>query len=158
MYTKFIKIGKKVVPVLVSASLVLSILSSCKVSLPESVVISNEPDVAKATDEIIDEHTIITDEVVVTKAPVQEYSYEKIEKCIKDNPNLTINEKELIYMIDFVFDEYHEYMDMESVKYKLSTLAINYQNEIGISNVSSYYNRKLNKIIYGFNNFDEHLL
>lgn len=155
MYTKFIKIGKKVVPVLVSASLVLSILSGCKVSLPESVVISNEPVAPNAPAEVIADPTIVTDEVVVTEAPIKEYNYEEIEKCIKDNPNLTADEKELIYMIDFVFDEYHEYMDMESVKYKLSTLSTKYQTETGISNVSSYYNRKLNKIVYGFNNFDE---
>lgn len=57
------------------------------------------------------------------------YSFVEISEIIDSNNNLTNEEKKFIKELKFVFDDNHEYMDLDMIKERLSTLKINYSEE-----------------------------
>ena len=85
------------------------------------------------------------------------YNYEEVEQAIDSNTNLTVQEKDFIKKMKFVFDENHQYMNMDQVIERLSTLEIEY-DENGYVNpeIHGLYHVDKNKIcIYYAKNFEE---
>lgn len=94
-----------------------------------------------------------------------EYNYQLIENIIKDNPNIGTSEKTFILNnFRFVFDEYHQYMDLGLILYRLQNLKIEYHEEQNINNnpdgqlrsvIAGEYRVFDDKIvIYGASSFD----
>jgi len=88
----------------------------------------------------------------------QLYSWERIKNAINNNPYLTTKEKEFLYELKFVFDENHQYMDLELITYRLENLRIIYNKNLYEKN-SSYgglYRTKNNEIeIFKTDSFDD---
>lgn len=92
----------------------------------------------------------------------QEYNWHSIEEAIYSNTNLTESEKNFLKKLKFVFDENHQYMNLDMVINNLKTLKITYSKEEGAFNWFLYesagggYLRELNHIyIKDANNFEE---
>lgn len=143
MYKKLVKIGNTLVSVFVSTALVLNLLSGCTVSTPEQL---SEPEIAVV--ETID----IEEEKETT---IQIYNFDNLKANIDNNPNLSDEAKDLIKATQFVFDEYHEHMDIDLISSRLKTLEMKFQKNHKNKDVSSYYSQSENKITFGFDNLDE---
>lgn len=143
MYKKLVKIGNTLVSVFVSTALVLNLLSGCTVSIPEQL---SEPEIAVF-------ETIDNEEEKET--PIQIYNFDNLKANIDDNPNLSDEAKDLIKATQFVFDEYHEHMDIDLISSRLKTLEMEFQKNHKNKDVSSYYSQSENKITYGFDNLDD---
>lgn len=92
-----------------------------------------------------------TTEVVEEK---DEYSWEVIRGAIERNPNLTEVEKNFLYELQFVFDENHQYMDLEMVVARLETLRITYESGICPDDPSiggKYYPANNDNMIVNYN-------
>ena len=59
----------------------------------------------------------------------QEYNWHSIENAIDSNYNLTQSEKDFFKKLKFVFDEDHQYMNLDMVINNFKTLQITYSNE-----------------------------
>lgn len=143
MYKKLVKIGNTLVSVFVSTALVLNLLSGCTVSIPEQL---SEPEIAVV-------ETIDNEEEKETT--IQIYNFDNLKANIDNNPNLSDEAKDLIKATQFVFDEYHEHMDIDLISSRLKTLEMKFQKNHKNKDVSSYYSQSENKITFGFDNLDE---
>ena len=77
----------------------------------------------------------------------REYNYEDIEKAIEGNKKLTKKEKDFFKKLKFVFDEDHEYMNLDLIISRLSKLYMIYALfENG--NIAASYNPILNYITF----------
>lgn len=74
------------------------------------------------------------------------YNYDIIKNAIESNPNLTDIEKSFLYELRFVFDENHQYMDLDMIISRLKTLRIDYINETSKGNFGGCYYRSDNYI------------
>jgi len=84
------------------------------------------------------------------------YDYQLIKDAINSNKNLTKLEKEQIEKVKFVFDEYHQYMNLPQVISRLTTLEIIYNEEPSYSNAQASYNRLDNTItVYSAKNIED---
>lgn len=95
--------------------------------------------------------------IIDSKLEEQDYDFKEIEKALDDNENLTEEEKNFIKQLKFVFDDNYKYMNINDIIERLSTLKIEYiqdMEEIN-SNVRGYYTRSINKIVVlGCNDFE----
>lgn len=152
MYSKYVKIGKKLVLVLVTASLSLNLLSGCTIDENDAKNISSETTIV-TTETTASTETLLL-ETVEELEPTDKYSFEEIRQVIENNPYLQVEEKEILYKLQFVFDEYHDYMDMAMIKERLESFKIQYQFDPFLKK-SGYYNYKENISILNANSFDE---
>ena len=145
-YTKFIKLGKKLLPILVSASLSLTLLTNTQIVKPEII---NQPDTS-----IIEtvETEIISLEDIEIEDPSIDYNYEEIAEAINNNQNIGQSEKDFLSKLKFIFDENYQYMDLVMVKAKLQTLKIRYGVNLQSANAS--YNLLENEICIEAESYD----
>lgn len=80
------------------------------------------------------------------------YDYSEIELAIKNNPNLSEEEKAYINSLKFIFDENHQYMNLDLIRTRLSTLKIIYAPLE--DNVNGRYNSFHNEITLDYNDFE----
>ena len=145
-YTKFIKLGKKLLPILVSASLSLTLLTNTKIVKPEII---NEP--TQSIVETVETETISLEDIEIEE-PSIEYNYEEIAEAINNNQNIGQSEKDFLSKLKFIFDENYQYMDLVMVKAKLQTLKIRYGVNLQSANAS--YNLLENEICIEAESFD----
>lgn len=126
-YTKFVKIGSKLISVLVSATLSLTILSSC-ILLGHEILPQTETS----------SHSV---SVISETESTREYNYEEIRQAIESNQNIGDEEKELLYKLKFIFDENNQYMDLDTIIERLKTLKINYDVNISAGHASYHINK-----------------
>ena len=116
---------------------------------------TSENETTQITTQVTTEESTISTEMVVEDT----YDFKEISNIIDNNNNLTDEEKTFIKQLQFVFDENHEYMDLDMIKERLSTLEINYSNNEsleGSSDTRGYYSPSKNKImIYGCNDMKD---
>ena len=148
-YTKFIKLGKKLLPILVSASLSLTLLTNTQIVKPEII---NEPTQSIIeTIETTPTETISLEDIEIEE-PSIEYNYEEIAEAINNNQNIGQSEKEFLSKLKFIFDENYQYMDLVMVKAKLQTLKIRYGVNLQSANAS--YKLLENEICIEAESFD----
>ena len=148
-YTKFIKLGKKLLPILVSASLSLTLLTNTQIVKPEII---NEPTQSIIeTVETTPTETISLEDIEIEE-PSIEYNYEEIAEAINNNQNIGQSEKEFLSKLKFIFDENYQYMDLVMVKAKLQTLKIRYGVNLQSANAS--YNLLENEICIEAESYD----
>ena len=105
------------------------------------------------TSEVSDSTTITSASGVLKEETElkKEYNYEDIRIIIENNNNLTRDEKDFLNKFQFVFDEYHGYMNLELIKKRLQTLsteyisALEYREKYGRI-VGAEYDMKENKM------------
>lgn len=145
-YTKFIKLGKKLLPILVSASLSLTLLTNTQIVKPEII---NEP--TQSIVETVETETISLEDIEIEE-PSIDYNYEEIAEAINNNQNIGQSEKDFLSKLKFIFDENYQYMDLVMVKAKLQTLKIRYGVNLQSANAS--YNLLKNEICIEAESFD----
>ena len=158
-FQRAIKIGKKIVYISVLAALSLNLLTGCSVATKEDDLIP--------IDEIQITSTVETPEpeekdpdynggiIIDRTQEEQDYDFSMIEDVLDSNTTLTDEEKAFIKQMRSVFDENHEYMDIEMVKERLSTLKINYDPNAR-ENYGGVYNARDNEItLYNCTNFGD---
>lgn len=153
MFNKIIKINGKLVLVFVSASLTLSMLSGCAVSESKLEESYNESYAEQSNSSIVDGSSEVQFEIEEQNIP-KEYNFEDIKNILENNPHLSQEEKDLICKLQFVFDEYHSFMDLEVIRERLVTLSIDYQKEF-FSSTGGYYDYVNNKLVLNAENFEE---
>ena len=121
-FSKLIRVKNKIIPIFLVASLTISLLIGCIISNPTKTI------------------TELKNIFIF-----EEYDFDQIKKLIEENAYLSNEEKDLINKLQFVFDDYHEYMNMPLIKERLKTLKTQYnleisseKNENGIKSVGSY--------------------
>lgn len=127
-YTKFVKIGNKLVKIILIATISLYSLSGCTI---QNNTFSSED--TTLVESIENEETI-------------SYNWETLKEVIKNNINLKEKDKEIIYKLKFIFDENHQYMDLSLVYERLSSLKIVYNASLPYINAGGVYNVLENKI------------
>lgn len=145
-YTKFIKLGKKLLPILVSASLSLTLLTNTQIVKPEII---NEP--TQSIIETVETETISLEDIEIEE-PSIDYNYEEIAEAINNNQNIGQSEKDFLSKLKFIFDENYQYMDLVMVKAKLQTLKIRYGVNLQSANAS--YNLLENEICIEAESYD----
>lgn len=143
---RIVKFGKKVLFVSVIAGLSFTTLANCSIA---NEIGTNAPEYNNQNSSL----KLYTSEIMNQR----KYKFDDIKKAIKTNPNLTASEKEFINKLKFVFDENHEYMDLDLIINRLSTLHIEYIKEMNDNvQIVAQYNIKENKIIlYNTENFED---
>ncbi len=153
MFNKLIKINGKLVLVFVSASLTLSMLSGCTVSESQLEGSYNESYAEQSNSSIVDDSSEAQFEIEEQNIP-KEYNFEDIKTILENNPHLSQEEKNLICELQFVFDEYHFFMDLEVIRERLATLSTEYQKEF-FSRTGGYYDYVNNKLVLNAESFEE---
>ena len=150
-YTKFIKIGTKLFPVLISAALSLTLLTNTTIVKTDTF---NEP--VQSISETIQLETSPLETIEFEDTEIEqnqiEYNYEEIQQAINNNPNLEQPEKEFLSKLKFIFDENHQYMDLDIIKSRLATLEIKYG--VNLHSANACYNLIENEICIEAENFD----
>lgn len=143
---RIVKFGKKALFVSVIAGLSFTTLANCSIA---NEIGTNAPEYNNQNSSL----KLYTSEIMNQR----KYKFDDIKKAIKTNPNLTASEKEFINKLKFVFDENHEYMDLDLIIDRLSTLHIEYIKEMNDNvQIVAQYNIKENKIIlYNTENFED---
>lgn len=142
-YTKFIKIGKQLLPILVSASLSLTLLTNCQIVKPQ-ITNQEEQSITETVEiETTSLETISLEELQIEE-PTKEYNYEEIAEAINNNPNIGESEKEFLSKLKFIFDENYQYMDLDIIINRLQNLTIKYGVNLQSANAS--YNIVENEI------------
>lgn len=83
------------------------------------------------------------------------YDYNEIRNSIKDNPYLKDEEKNLLSNLKFVFDENHQYMDMNEMARRFKSLRIAYINEVNEYSSGTYSPTENMIRIYKASNFND---
>ena len=150
---RFIEIGKKMLPLIVSAGISLSTLAGCALGqeieedsfevFPKKSsvqVIESEPEPSNEL-LIIDSYFAekCKCEEEIERRAKQKYDYNDIKNAIESNPYLQEREKEILLSLKFVFDENHEYMDLEKIIERLSNLKIYYENDSDFEEIIHEY-------------------
>lgn len=134
-YTKFIKLGSKIFPILISATLTLTLLTNSTIVKPE---ITTEP-IESISETVKLEtsplETIVFEDIEIEQ-PKREYNYQEIQDAINNNPNIGEEEKEFLSKLKFIFDENHQYMDLDTIINRLETLNIKYGENLQSANAS----------------------
>lgn len=132
-YHRFETIGKKIVLVLISASLCGTMILGQIRGFDEGII-----------------NNVLTSYSQNAKYVEQrEYNYEDIKNALEENQNIGQEEKEFLYKLKFIFDENHQYMNLNAVIEKLKTLEIVYEDVIVANHLfptEGSYNIKTNKI------------
>ena len=150
-YTKFIKIGSKLLPILVSAALSLTLLTNSTIVKPD-IIEQPEQSISETIQLETSPLETIAFEDTEIEQPEIEYNYEEIQEAINNNQNIGQSEKEFLSKLKFIFDENHQYMDLEIVKARLQTLEIKYGVNLHSANAS--YNLIENEICIEAETFD----
>ena len=154
-FQRAVKIGKKVVFISALAALSLNLLTGCSVATKEEDVptVIETPIVEETQEEKNPDYNggLIFDRT----QEEQDYDFSMIEEALESNTDLTDEEKTFIKNINFIFDENHEYMDIEMVKERLSNLKIKYDSNKRKS-IGGVYNSRDNEItLYNCTNFED---
>lgn len=136
-YNKFIKIGKKILPILVSASLSLTLLTNSQIVKPE-IITEPTQSITETVEVENDSIETISFEELEIEEPTIEYNYEEILEAINNNKNIGESEKEFFSKLKFIFDENYQYMDLVMVKARLQTMKIRYGENL--KSASASYN------------------
>lgn len=156
-FQRTIKIGTKVVFISVLAALSLNLLTGCSVATKEDDLIpTSETVIASIREEPEEKNPNYNGGLVIDRTQEeQDYHFSIIEDALENNTNLTDEEKAFIRQLKFIFDENHEYIDIEMVKERLSTLKINYDSNTR-GNYGGVYNTRDNEItLYDCTNFGD---
>lgn len=153
-FNKFVKIGKKFVSISVAATLSLNLLAGCTL---------RKPDITETTEVIVETiKTTASDVIETTYVDIEEtteekreYNWDVIKQAIKSNPNLSAEEKQIIISLKFVFDKDNQYMDLDMIIERLSTLQILYGFSTEELNAAGTYNFNKNIIKIAAPNFKE---
>lgn len=144
-YNKFVKIGHKVIAIALAAGLSLGILSG---TIFANNRLENENGKVK---------TSINSQSIDKEI---EYNYEDIKQAISSNKNLGEDEKEFLYKLEFVFEENHQYMDLELIIERLKSLKITYDSKpkagtASASTIGGLYSSNRNEIyLFGVRDFN----
>jgi len=134
-YKKVIKIGHKLIPILISATISLSVLTGCNLIDRQQKEIDNIQkfsyvETIKKENNVEESINIQTyEKELETEEVKKEYNYEEIKNAINNNPNLTKEEKKFLESLKFIFDENNQYMDLEIIIDRLDNLKIEYKKE-----------------------------
>ena len=154
-YNKFVKLGSKLIPIFLSASISLTILSGCTVLKQSQKEVSTQT-ITETLNETISKTTTEDDflnELIEEIELKEKYDYEKIKQAIENNPNLTTSEKEFIKKLKFIFDENYQYMDLDIITERLQNMTIEYN--VNLNGAQACYNMKENKISSIDENFEK---
>lgn len=126
-YTKIVRIGKTLATIVLMGAISLNTLSN------KQVVIDETP------------YTLAEYTVDDSLENVNAISYDAIKEIIEKNSNFSSEEKDLINKLEFVFNEFQKYMDMDLVLSRLKTLDIVYSPEAKLELVNGNYqeNKKI---------------
>ncbi len=80
-------------------------------------------------DKILSDDEEVKAEKLRNESGNTEYDWRELKYAVLSNENLTEEEKDFILQFKFVFDEDNEYMNLELIKERLSTLKIYYKKE-----------------------------
>lgn len=148
-YTKLVKIGTKIIAVLLSAVITLTTLSGCTIENYQELA-AEETISQSITIEGISKPKIILENLAGETS--SKYNYDLIKQAIAENANLKEPEKNFLYQLDFIFNENYQYMDLDLVIERLKTLKIDYNQNM--SSDSGSYNITDNKISFGTDCFE----
>ena len=154
MFQMFKPVGGKLVAVLVTASILLSTLSACakpNVALADTESPYSQSESIATEEQTPQEPNNIKIDLSTLQEPNEpehskEYNSDDIKNIIKNNPNLSSEEKEFFLKLIFVFDEYHDYMDLDCVKERLTTIRLESSPDSPIDK-AAYYDYRDNKIV-----------
>jgi len=150
-YTKFIKIGSKLFPILISAALSLTLLTNSTV-IKTDIITEPEQSISETIQlETSPLETIAFEDNEIEQSQI-EYNYEEIQQAIDNNPNIGESEKVFLSKLKFIFDENYQYMDLDIIKSRLETLNIKYGVNLQSANAS--YNLTENEICIEAETFD----
>ncbi len=156
-YKQFIKIRNSLMALVLvstmSATMLMDAVLASNIPVSEEVVRESIVQVDEKVQETIQDIVVETEEAVRT------YDYNEIKEAIDANPYLEQNVKDILYALKFVFDENHQYMDLDLVIERLKTLKVEYSINMDIT-ISGYYNQmsnvismKTNTLEYDFGTF-----
>lgn len=121
-YNRFARIKNKLVPILMSATMSLSFISGCTVQgndMQNSIQnIETETTQTETTQPTTSEYDMLKE--------MKEYSWEKVQEIISQNENLSPEEKDFLYKFKFLFEEEHEYMNIQAIYERLKDLKFEY--------------------------------
>ena len=130
-------------------------LSGCTISENQLEERNSETYIAQSESSTSDKISSLETPIEIEKTDlVKKYSFENIRNILESNPYLSQEEKELIYKLQFVFDEYHFYMNLETVEERLATLSIEYQKDF-FSSTGGSYDYINNKLVLNASNFED---
>lgn len=156
-FQRAIKIGKKLVFISTLAALSLNLLTGCSVATKnDDLLTTSETLITVDVERQEEKNPDYNGSIVFDRTQEeQDYDFSIIEDALESNINLIDEEKEFIRQLRFIFDENHEYMDVEMVKERLSTLKINYDSSPK-GNYGGVYNSRDNEItLYNCTNFGD---
>lgn len=139
-YSKFVKFKKKIIPILVSSTMLL-------MPLIDSIVLGAQ---GTKEEKVGNGHGVLN--VINDKMhKLVGYKYQKIEDAINSNENLTDGEKEYINKFETVFNQDYMFMDLDLIEERMATLKINYisseENQVeDFSTLAGSYNELTNEI------------
>ena len=148
-YTRPVKIGKCIATLLISSALALNVLSGCSVQAKQNT--DELPAYSEMTNEELDTGSSESEN---EQTP---YNFNELKQILEENPNIDKKTKKFLYKLDFVFDEYHQNMDMDLIKERLKTLRIKYDKNMCEENINwgGVYNYTNNEItIYQYSKFN----
>lgn len=129
----FSKKRKKISPILVNAGISLVFITQMifigYIGYDGAKRIQELENERNASISIIETEKQYTKPSIIETEPIEEkdnYNWETIKQAIESNPNLANSEKEFLKEIKFVFDENHQYMDLDLIITRLETLSIEY--------------------------------
>ena len=143
-HRKFVRFKKKIVPIMVSSTMLLAPL----INLP---VVGSQ---GRKENNVLQSMT-------EDSKKINNYDYEKIKSAIQDNPYLGSEEKEFLYKLKLVFDEDYKYMDLDLIEERLNSLKVSYNDDYVASKTDNFsfvggtYNEFENRIsINGASDFE----
>lgn len=172
---RFVKIGKKTVLVLLSATILLSSSSSMKNDLKEQlnddekiITIIDEPTLENGEADIIEIDELpseLVDEIqngfdnkeknIFENNIIMGYNFNDIVDAVNNNPNLTEAEKNHTLSYSFIFEDNYGYYNYENLLNLLSTLKVEYTSE-KIGSLGGTYTSGKNLIkMYGSTSFED---
>ncbi len=144
-YKHFIKLRNGFIALTLAATLSVSVLSDAVLA---SNILESEPILKESIVQVDDGSTETLQNISTEiKSPeeVRVYNYEEIKHAIDINPYLDDNIKDILYALKFVFDENHQYMDLDLVINRLTCLKVEFNVKMDVT-VSAYYNQLSNAI------------
>ena len=139
---RLVNIGKKAVVVFVSAGLSITALTGCTIeNAKEEEIIPIE---TSANPYIMFGDNLQREND--KKRAERVYDFEEIKQAIDDNGSLTDSEKDFLYKLKFIFDENHQYMDLDTIIERFRSLKISYDTQKSDRGIDGLYTINRNEI------------
>ena len=126
---RIIRRGKDIFLVTVMAGLSFTLFSQCKAN---NILEVDSSDRIIVKEEFLEDFIEIPEgmkDIIITNREGRydrPYNYDEIRNALQENESISEEEKKFLEKLKFVFDENHEYMDMNEITRRIKSLKISY--------------------------------